>query len=311
MNNIKQKKSLKKHPYLLFALFSFLLVGGCGVAYQMQKITREPPLVEPGKEAEGIQLNAGKIRFKNVGDTYTLVAKIMPENATSPKLKWKTSDETKIKIVSSTDTTCTIQRVSTFADTVKIEVSAVEVLSSYVSTVKTNVQVKCYLGFTGIRSWRLFQSGTYETSSLADCESERIYLELEFLTTLDMAKEWTNERVSERFQEVCNEIFIENGENHTIFMEEYYLPCQDLADHFTIKCIDESTSFTKEDGTPCWVIVFELVIRNDTFASLGECLQDFFGGNKEKTVTMGGVSKTTYQYVFMEQIHFDQEEVIL
>lgn len=308
---LKQKKSQKKQPYLLFALFSFLLVGGCGVAYQMQKITKEPPLVEPGEEVEGVQLNAGKIRFKNVGDTYTLVAKIMPENATSPRLKWKTSDASKIKIVSTTNTTCTIQRVSTFADTVKIEASAYEALHDYVSAVKTEVQVKCYLGLKGIKAWSIFQSGTYETSSLADYENTRIYFDIKFLTTLDEAKEWTNERLSERYQEVWNEIFTEKGNNNTIFFEEYYLPCQELSDHFIIKCIDDGAQEVMEDGTPLWEITFELVARTDTFANFSACLQDFFGGNKEKTVTMGGVSRTIYSYVFMNQIQFEQEEIIL
>lgn len=102
-------------------------------------------LIENKNQAikEVISFEANKvIRFRNIGDTITVSCTVSPENAINKAVKWSVSDEEKIQIVSSTETSVTLKRLKTFQGYVALTVTSLEN-----PNVTASCRIRCYNGF--------------------------------------------------------------------------------------------------------------------------------------------------------------------
>lgn len=128
----------------------------------------------------GMGLNASRLKFKSIGDVFTLNATLSPSNATNRELIWTTSDSSKIAINPDGET-CSLTRVSDFSDEVIVRVA-----SRANSAIYAECSVSCYNGIVEIGDYYL----TNYAYVLSPDDTEDVYTEFpgitEDVTTLEL-----------------------------------------------------------------------------------------------------------------------------
>ena len=110
-------------------------------------------VVEDGDDSTGAKINARAIKFKQLGDVFTLNVTISPSNATNQNLVWTTTDASKVAI-SPDGNTCKLTRVSDFKDEVVIRATSVANTAVY-----AECSVTCYNAILEIGDYYLTNLG--------------------------------------------------------------------------------------------------------------------------------------------------------
>ena len=110
-------------------------------------------VVEDGGNSTGVGINARAIKFKQLGDVFTLNVSISPSNASNQELNWTTSDSNKVAI-NPNGTSCKLTRVSDFNDEVVIRATSIANTAVYAECVVT-----CYNAIIEIGDYYLTNLG--------------------------------------------------------------------------------------------------------------------------------------------------------